>query len=175
MSRSSFERYTSTFLGTLLEIVKCAKKEALSLFEEAEVAAKALRDRDQEPVPTEREAQDKTLLLCYSVACLEVACDCVPVAELIADATGDVDANAEPLDDIQDSETVFLNAAEEKDLHERFRRTHAASILASSAVELAGPLILSKETQVAANAIFFQLHAMWSCRCSVVDYIVFLW
>lgn len=64
----------------------------------------------------------------------------------------EVDLEIEPLSGQENPPSVLLDASEEKALHERFRRAHAASILSSSAVELAGPLILSKEMKVVHNA-----------------------
>lgn len=52
------------------------------------------------------------------------------------------------MDDFDVKKTTLLTSCEEEALNERIRRTHAASIIASSAVELAGPLILSSDNRV---------------------------
>lgn len=55
MSRASSGQYTLSFLGTLLEIVACGKKESTCLLEEAEIAVEVLRGRfeEEKASPTE--------------------------------------------------------------------------------------------------------------------------
>lgn len=61
--------------------------------------------------------------------------------------------SAQYIDDYDAKKTTLMSSQEEATLNQRIRRTHAASVIGSSIVELAGPLMLSSDNRVCCSTV----------------------